>query len=459
MDKIYLKNTLSKQKEEFKPIKKNRVGLYTCGPTVYDYPHIGNMRSYIMNDLLKRMFIFNGYKVKHIMNITDVGHLTSDADSGEDKLEKAKLRENKSAWDIAKYYTDIFIDYSNRLNILPPTKYIPATSCIKEQIKLVKILDNKGYIYKTKDGMYFDTSKFADYGKLTGQNLADLKAGARIEMSKDKINPTDFAVWKFSPKDKRRDMEWPSPWGVGFPGWHLECSTISTKYLKQPFDVHTGGIEHIPIHHTNEIAQSEAANNKPMANYWIHFEHLLLKDAKMSKSKGETITIDSLLERSINPLALRYLTLQTHYSKHLEFSWEALNSAQIAFNKLNNRLASITTKGKINKDYLDKFTQAIDNDLNISQGLAIVWDLMKDDKIIDGDKKTTILELDKVLGLNLKSAKKIEIPTEIINIANERLQAKQNKEWDKADELRKDIENKGYIINDNNDSYEIIKNE
>ena len=267
MNIIYLNNTISKQKEEFKPIKKNKVGLYTCGPTVYDNPHIGNMRSYVMNDLLKRMFTFNGYKVKHIMNITDVGHLTSDADFGEDKLEKAKLKENKSAWDIAKYYTDIFKDYSNRLNILSPTKYVPATSCIKEQIKLVKILEDKGYIYKTKDGMYFDTAKFTEYGKLAGQNLADLKAGARIEMSKDKKNPTDFAVWKFSPKDKQRDMEWPSPWGIGFPGWHLECSTISTKYLKQPFDIHTGGIEHIPIHHTNEIAQSEAAYNEPMANY------------------------------------------------------------------------------------------------------------------------------------------------------------------------------------------------
>jgi len=457
MDKIYLNNTLSKEKEEFKPIKKNRVGFYSCGPTVYDYPHIGNMRSYIMNDLLKRMFIFNGYKVKHIMNITDVGHLTSDGDTGDDKLEKAKDKENKSAWDIAKYYTEIFKKYSDELNILPPTKYVAATSCIKKQINLVKELERKGYIYKTKDGLYFDTSKLKDYGKLTGQNLTELKAGARIEMA-DKKNPTDFAVWKFSPQDKQRDMEWNSPWGLGFPGWHLECSTISTDLLGQPFDIHTGGIEHIPIHHTNEIAQSEAAHDKKMANYWIHFEHLIMREGKMSKSEGETITVDDLIKKNINPLAFRYLTLQTHYSKHLEFSWDALNAAQSALNKLTNRIASIKGKGKVSIEYLGKFTESINNDLNIPKALALAWDLLKDN-IEDKDKKTTILKMDEVLGLNLKKAKAIKIPADIINLANMRMEAKNDKNWNKADEIRKKIEEKGYTINDSNDSYTLIKHD
>ena len=459
MTNIYLSNTLTKKKEAFKAIHKNKVGFYSCGPTVYGYPHIGNMRTYIMNDLLKRTLKFNGYRVKHIMNITDVGHLTSDADTGEDKMEQTKTRENKSAWDIAKFYTKVFKIHSHKLNILPPTKYVAATKCIKEQIKLVKQLDSKGYIYKTKDGMYFDTSKLKDYGKLTGQNLKELKAGARITMTKDKKNPTDFAVWKFSPTDKQRDMEWQSPWGKGFPGWHLECSVISTKHLGQPFDIHSGGVDHIPIHHTNEIAQSEAAYDKKMANYWIHFEHLILRKGKMSKSEGTTITVDALEKKHINPLVFRYLTLQTHYAKRLEFSWEALSASEIAFTKLNNRIGNIKGKGKINTTYKNRFIEAINNDLNIPKGLAIVWDLLKDDKVNDKDKKTTILKMDNVLGLNLKSAKLIKVPNEIIKLADKRWQAKQAKRWDEADKLRKLIKDKGYIIKDTAENYEIIKND
>ncbi len=458
MNKIYLSNTITKKKEEFIPIKKNKVGFYSCGPTVYAYPHIGNMRSYIMNDILKRTFMFNGYKVKHIMNITDVGHLTSDADSGEDKLEKAKLKEKKSAWDIAKYYTEIFKDYSNQLNILPPTKYVRATDCIKQQIKLVKILDKKGYIYKTKDGMYFDSSKLKDYGKLAGQDLKSLKAGARIDMA-DKKNPTDFSVWKFSPENSQRDMEWKSPWGIGFPGWHLECSVISTKYLSQPFDIHTGGIEHIPIHHTNEIAQSEAAYGKKMANYWVHFEHLIMREAKMSKSSGDTITIDNLKEKNINPLALRYLTLQTHYSKHLEFSWDSLSAAYIAYNKLGKKLSTFDNSGTVNMEYINKFNSVINDDINTPQALAIVWAIMKDDNIKDEDKKATIYSIDNVLGLNLEMYEIPEIPTHIIELADKRWQAKKNKEWDIADNLRKEISSKGYTIKDLADKYIITAND
>lgn len=457
MNKIYLTNTLGNKKELFKPIKPKQVGFYSCGPTVYDYPHIGNMRAYIFNDLLKRVWQYNGYKVKHIMNITDVGHLTSDADTGEDKMEEAKQREGKSAWDIAKFYTKVFKDYSNKLNILKPTKYVTATSQVKEQIKFVKLLEGKGYLYQTSDGLYFDTGKLKDYGKLTGQNLSNLKAGARIKLSKEKKNLTDFAVWKFSPTNKQRDMEWDSPWGKGFPGWHLECSVISTKYLGQPFDIHTGGIEHIPIHHTNEIAQSEAAYKKPLANYWIHFEHLIMRTSKMSKSAGESVTIDKLIAKGYNPLAYRYFILPTHYRKRQEFSWQALSAAQTAGNKMQEQIAGIKGKGVVNNQYKNKFTEAVNNDLNIPKALALAWDLLKDNNVSDQDKKTTILDFDKVFGLRLKEAKPIRVPAEIKQLADKRWQARLNKNWKEADILRQQVEAKGYVIEDGSDNYTILK--
>ncbi len=457
MKPIYLKNTLTRKKETFEPIKKKKLGFYSCGPTVYFYPHIGNMRSYIFNDLIKRIFQYNGYEVKHIMNLTDVGHLTSDGDTGEDKIEVAKRREGKNGWEIAKFYTNIFKNYSQKLNILPPNKYVPATSQIKAQIKLIKILDAKGFLYKTSDGLYFDTSKLSDYGKLTGQDLSQIKAGARIEMSEEKKNPTDFSVWKFSPTDKQRDMEWASPWGKGFPGWHLECSVISTKYLGQPFDLHTGGIEHIPIHHTNEIAQSEAAYDKPLANYWVHFEHLLLGQNKMAKSSGQALTLESLHEQGYEPLVFRYFVLQTHYSKKQEFSWEALAAARSGYNNLKNRLLTLPSRGKVVPQYKEKFIEAINNDFNIAQGLAVAWDLLKDEAIAAADKKATWLDFDRVFGLGLKNLQATPIPPEIAKLAEERWSAKQTQDWEKADKLRQKIDQCGYIIDDTKDHYTITK--
>lgn len=457
MQKIYLKNTLSKKLEEFKPIKPNRLTFYSCGPTVYDYPHIGNMRFFIINDVIKRTFLYNNYKVKHIINLTDVGHLTSDADFGEDKMEKAKRRENKTAWDIAKFYTKAFKKNCRQVNIIPPTKYVKATSCIKEQIKLIELLTKKGFTYETSDGVYFDTSKYKDYGKLGKINITNIQAGARVEINREKRNKTDFALWKFSPKNSKRDMEWSSPWGIGFPGWHLECSIISTKNLGQPFDLHTGGIEHIPIHHNNEIAQSEAAYDKPLAHYWLHLEHLNLSSGKMSKSSGDFITINSLVEKNIDPLDLRYFILQTHYAKRILFSWEALQAATNGFKNLKYQMSQLKGNGKIIKNYQERFINQINDNFNTPQALALLWEILKDEKNNESDKKTTILNFDKVLGLKLDKVKNLKIPSKITAVAEERWQAKLAKDWSKSDKLRKELEKKGYLIEDNIDSYIIIK--
>lgn len=456
---IQLYNTLSRKKEPFQPLKKNRLSFYSCGPTVYNFAHIGNLRTYILNDLIKRTFIFNSYQVKHIMNITDVGHLVSDADEGEDKMEKARKREGKSAWDIAKFYTTAFKKDCQNLNILPPTKYVPATSCITEQLKLVKLLWQQGYLYKTTDGLYFDSTKIEHYGELAKLDIANLKAGARIKRSTEIKNVTDFAVWKFSPKDQKREMEWPSAWGTGFPGWHLECSAISAKHLGQPFDLHTGGIEHIPVHHVNEIAQSEAAYHKPLARYWVHFNHLNLPNGKMSKSAGNFITLESLQEKNIDPLAFRYFILQGHYGKKVIFSWAALTAAETGYHNLLTKFALLgSARGKINQQYLNKFFTAINNDFNFSTGLAILWDLLKDQTLNAGEKRITALKLDQVLGLNLgKKIKKNIIPATIKKMAEQRWLAKKNKNYELADQLRLQIEQAGFEIEDQNNDYTINK--
>ncbi|MCG2690006.1 cysteine--tRNA ligase, partial [Candidatus Parcubacteria bacterium] len=337
MTNLKLFNTLTRQKENFKPLDKKgqEVGLYTCGPTVYNFAHIGNLRSYLFEDVLKRVLLYNGFKVKHIMNITDVGHLTSDADTGEDKLEKGAKRENKSVWEIAGFYTKTFKKDLELLNIKEPSKWIKATDTIKEQIALIALLESKGYTYSIGDGVYFDTSKLKNYGVLWGnEKEVALEAGKRIEMVKGKKNPTDFALWKLSPKNEKRQMEWLSPWGVGFPGWHTECVVMAQKELGSPFDIHCGGIDHIQVHHTNEIAQSQGTFGNNLANFWLHGEFLDLKGQKMAKSTGGFITLTTLIEKGFNPLAYRYLCLQAHYRTKLNFSFEALTSAQNGLNNL-----------------------------------------------------------------------------------------------------------------------------
>jgi len=453
MLKLY--NTLTRKKETFKPIKKEEVGMYNCGPTVYWYPHIGNFRTYIFSDVLMRVLAFNGYKVKQVINVTDVGHLTSDSDSGEDKVEKAAAKEGKNAKEITNFYWNAFKTDMKKLNILEPTIWSKATEHIKEQIALIKKLEEKGYTYKTEDGIYFDTSKFKNYGKMAGLKKENIIAGKRVDM-KDKKNNTDFALWKFSEEKGKRQQEWSSQWGVGYPGWHIECSAMSMKYLGEHFDLHTGGEDHIPIHHTNEIAQSEAATGKKFVNYWLHASFLTFKGEKVSKSKGGLYTIQELEDLTYKPLSYRYLCLNSHYRSQMDFSLENLENAQNSYKRLKNIIEGLIDDKKINKEYLDEFEKAINDDLNMPEALQVLWKLVRDEKA-EG-KLETIKKMDEVLGLKLLEKEKIEIPKEIKEIAEERQQARENKNWKKSDELREKIKSLGWEVADTKDGYNLKKN-
>ncbi|MFH0874070.1 MAG: cysteine--tRNA ligase [Candidatus Komeilibacteria bacterium] len=396
--KLY--NSLTRVKEDFLPLVPGQVGLYTCGPTVYDYQHIGNLRAYITWDVLKRLLTHHGLAVTHIMNITDVGHLTSDNDSGEDKLEVAKLRDRKSAWDVALDYTQIFKDDLAAVNVLSPTHFVPATETITEQIALALKLDAAGFLYRTSDGMYFDTSKLADYGKLAQINKVDLLAGARVEMNPEKKNVSDFAVWKFSPKKSQRDMEWNSPWGKGFPGWHLECSAISMLYLGETFDIHTGGIDHLTVHHPNEMAQSEAVTGKPLAKYWLHNAFLNFGEDKMSKSKGTFVTLDDLREKGIPPLAYRFFLLQTHYRKVVQFSWDALEAAKTGLINLGQQIVYFPDASGSCQEYDQQFLEAIDNDLATPQALAVMMEMLGS-RLPSAQKMGSLEMMESILDLGL----------------------------------------------------------
>ncbi len=450
---LYLYNTLARKKQEFKPLKKNKAGIYSCGPTVYWYQHIGNLRTYIFSDILKRVLEYNGFKTKQVMNITDVGHLTSDADEGEDKIEKAAQKEKKSAKEISDYYLKVFKSDFKKLNISEPDIWCKATEHIKEQIDLIKKLEQKGFTYKTKDGIYFDTSKLNDYGKLAGLKKQSLEPGKRIEI-KEKKNPTDFALWKFSEKPGLRQQEWKSPWGVGFPGWHVECSAMSMKYLGNTFDIHTGGEDHISVHHTNEIAQSESATGKKFVNYWLHGAFLTFKGQKVSKSKGGLYTITDLEQKGFPSLAFRYLCLSAHYRTPLDFSLESLESSKNAYQRLKEITGNLKNDGETNKKYLAEFENAVNDDLDMPKAMACLWNLLRD-KNAKGKLKA-IKEMDKVLGLNLLKKEKIAIPKEIKDLLKQRETARKQKNFQKADELRKEIENKGYKIEDT-DKGTIIK--
>ncbi len=453
---LRLFNTLTRKKEAFKPIDKSEVKMYSCGPTVYWFQHIGNLRTYIFSDLLKRILEFNGFKVKNVINVTDVGHLTSDGDEGEDKMEKAAAKEGKSAKEIAEFYFEVFKDDLRKLNIPDPTIWSKATEHIKEQIDLIKKLEKKGFAYKTEDGIYFDSSKFKDYGKLAKLKVSGLKAGKRIEL-RDKKNPTDFALWKFSERVGARQQEWDSPWGKGFPGWHIECSAMSMRYLGEHFDIHTGGEDHIPVHHTNEIAQSEAVTGKKFVNYWLHGAFLLSKGEKVSKSKGGLYTIAELEELKYSALDFRYLCLMTHYRKPLNFSLENLDAARNAFERMKKKiieLRKIGVKGNDNsEEYEKRFTGAVNDDLNLPRALEIVWKVI-DDLDFDSEKKIKLLEkFDLVLGLGLKVVRenKIEIPPEILKLVAEREKVRAAKKWREADQLRAVIRERGFEIEDSPD--------
>ncbi len=467
---IRLYNTMTRKIEDFKPITPNHVGFYNCGPTVYWDPHIGNMRSLFNADILKRMFLANGYSVNHVMNFTDVGHLTSDGDTGEDKMEKGAARENMTAWEVAEKYIKICLEDMKSLNIILPTHTPRATDHIKEQIELVKKLEERGFTYEIPgDGIYYDTSKFPDYGALGGQNLSELKAGARIE-NNNKRNITDFALWKFSPKDVKRQMEWDSPWGVGFPGWHIECSAMSMKYLGDHFDIHTAGQEHIKVHHTNEIAQSEPIVGKPWVRYWVHWAWLILKEGKMSKSSGTSYSVRDLVSRGYDPMALRYLMTLSHYRQPLEFSLESLDAAATGYKNLVRKIADLMNdnSGKIDQDlyqqWHDKILAPVSDNLKTAESLVVFQDLLKN-KDVNSDTKLALVKfVDDLLGLQLmEHAQKLHdlesetAPIEIQEMAQKRLSAKKSRDFATADALRNQIDAAGWTVMDTVDGFKLVK--
>lgn len=459
-------NTLTHTIQEFVSIYPLKVGIYSCGPTVYDFQHIGHMRRYVGDDLLIRTLKYNGYEVKHVMNITDVGHLVSDSDTGEDKMEKGAKKFGLSVWDIAKKFERQFLDSIDLLGIQRPSLVIHATDAIADQIDLIQILEEKGYTYKIADGVYFDTSKFKDYFKLSGQNPEELKAGARVDIVEGKKHITDFALWKFSPGQDSgqapRQMEWKSPWGMGFPGWHIECSAMSMKALGPTFDIHTGGIDHISIHHTNEIAQSEAASGRKFVNYWVHHNFLTVEKQKMSKSIGNIFTAQDVVDKGFHPLSLRYLYLQTHYRQEMNFTWESLTAAQKSLERLWGHIVEwkkeeVTRKKISCAEFNQRFLDSINDDLNMPQALAIVWELVKSD-FPAYVKIDALLRFDHILGLGFWEVyengftKTVEnVPTRVMELVQERQQMRKAKRFSAADHLRNTIHKMGYEIKDKED--------
>ena len=468
---LKLLNTLGKKKQAFKAIKGKSVGLYTCGPTVYNYDHLGHAWNYTAADILRRVLEYDGYKVKHVMNITDVGHLVGDSDEGEDKMEKAAKAQHKSAWELADFYTKVFMENREKLNFLPPHVVCKATNHIKEMITLVKKLEAKGIAYKISDGMYFDISKYPKYGQLSGNITEQLKAGARVEVNPEKKNPSDFALWKFSPKNEKRQMEWDSPWGKGFPGWHIECSAMSMKYLGDSFDLHTGGEDNIFPHHESEIAQSESATQKKFVNYWSHTRFLMVDGQKMSKSLNNFYRIQDLEEKGFKPLALRYLFMTSSFRSQFNFTFDSLKSAQTTLEKLYNFIRKLRTmKGKAaNKELATKisevkkkFEEAINDDLNMPNALVAINEFMHsinkqfDENKISGAQAKKILaamfSFDKVLGLKLNEVKAEEkLPLEVMKLIKQREQARKNKDWKTSDKIRNELKAKGVVLEDRPD--------
>jgi len=458
-------NTLTRQKEDFWPSDNKMVRMYSCGPTVYDYAHIGNLRAYIFADILKRTLEYNNYTVRHIENITDVGHLVSDADEGEDKMMKALKREGlepniNSLEKLAHKYTEAFFDDMKKLNILPPKKWTKATSYIPQMIRFIKKIIENGFAYETDLAVYFDVSKMADYTRLSGQSLDDKIVGARenVEVDLGKKQPADFVLWfKLSGKNKNHTMYWPSPWGDGFPGWHIECSAMSVKELGENIDIHTGGIDHICVHHTNERAQNYAMYDKEVVRFWMHNEFLVIGDEKMAKSTGEFLRLQSIVDKGIDPLSFRYLCLNTHYRQKLQFSWEALEASENALNNLREIISEYDKPNIGCAGYEERFLEAIQEDLNIPKSLGILWELIKDPEMPSGAKKQTILKFDEVLGLGLQKVKKIKIPKEVDALAKEREGARAKKDWKKSDELRSQLQKFGYSVEDTTDGPKIKK--
>lgn len=462
--KIY--NTLTRKKEIFTPISDNFVKMYTCGPTVYNYAHIGNLRSYVFPDILKKLLTFLGYEVKQIVNFTDVGHLVSDADSGDDKIEKAAAEKGQSAWEISEFFAEVFKKDIHALNISFPSKFTYATKYITEQINMVKSLEEKGYTYNTSDGVYYDTSKFKDYGKMAKLDVEGLDEGLRVDF-KEKRNKTDFALWKLSPEDQQRQMEWDSPWGKGFPGWHIECSAMIDAELGKKIDIHTGGTDHIPVHHTNEIAQSEGANGEKFVNYWIHGAFLVLdKDKRMGKSEGNFIGLQELIDEKFSPLAYRYLTLTSHYRNFLTFSFDILKSAQTSYFNLKRHIKTLSEENSSKgtdkaESFNQKILDSLLDDMNVPKAIGLFWDLVQDNEIGSKEKLEIINTYDAILSLNLTDFSDLpelnfEVPEEVKTLAEQRWQVRLEKNFQESDRLRKMIHELGFEVKDNKQGYEIV---
>lgn len=456
---IYFYNTLTKQKDLFKPIEEGKVKIYSCGPTVYKDATIGNMRTNLLNDTLRRILKYNGYELKHVMNITDVGHLVSDGDEGEDKMLKSAREEHKSPLEIAEYYTKLFFRDLERLNIETPEVVCKATDHIKEMLEMVQKIMKNGYAYETSTAIYFDVSKLDKYGILSGINLNDQKAGARVDIDPEKRNPYDFALWIKAPANHL--MKWDSPWGPSYPGWHIECSAMSTKYLGEEFDIHTGGIDLVPTHHENEIAQNKGACGKNPAHYWIHGEYLLINGGKMSKSLGNTYLIDDIIAKGYSPLAYRLFNYSCHYRGKLNFTWEGIESANTSLIRLREGYqkhlnGNSNISDEIIADMENRFHQAINDDMNMPLALSVVWEAVK-----YPEKSPKIAQLlkkfDTVLGIKIDEVQETKIPQEILDLVEERKQARSDKNWSESDRLRDLIAEKGYIVKDTKDGTEVLK--
>lgn len=453
---LKLYDTYTRSLRDFEPIESGKAGLYCCGPTVYNYAHIGNLRTYVFEDVLRRALEINGFEVNHVVNITDVGHLVSDADDGEDKMAAGARRTGKTAWEIAEIYTEAFLEDLKHLNVLSPTVLCKATDHIAEQIEGIQQIEAKGLTYSTSDGIYFDTAKDPDYGYLARLDREGLQAGARVDQG-EKRSVTDFALWKFSPPDEQRQMEWESPWGKGFPGWHIECSAMAAKYLGPLFDIHCGGKDHIPIHHSNEIAQAQACYGTRLSNYWMHGYFLQTDKAKMSKSSGEFLRMQSLIEREYDPMAYRFLCLLAHYRSDITFSWDNLDSAVTALGRMREAYFSWETGGQPNTGFHERFMQVINDDLNTSQAIALTWELIKSD--LPGEaKRATLDAFDQVFGLQLAKWRppvQQEAPEEVMVLAKQRQQARADKDWATADAARDKLAALGYEVVDTTDGFEL----
>lgn len=462
---LKLYNTMTRQIEPFKPIHDKEVGMYCCGPTVYNYAHIGNLRTYIFEDVLKRALFLAGYSVKHVMNITDVGHLTGDGDDGEDKLEKSARESGRSVWDIADFYTKAFFEDYDSLNIIRPDVVCKATEHIPQMIALIKRLEEKGYTYTADGNVYFSIDAFPEYGKLAKLKLDELKSGARIDIDTNKRNPKDFVLWFTKSKFENQAMMWDSPWGRGYPGWHIECSAMSMHYLGESFDIHCGGIDAIPVHHTNEIAQSEAATGKKWVNYWLHGEFLLTEKGKMSKSSGEFLTLSFLKEKGYDPLDYRYFCLGAHYRSQLQFSFEGLSAARAARLSLKERVKALgndVPEVRLQSKYIDEFESYICDDLSMSRALSVLWAVLKDNELRNCMKLYLVRYFDRVLGLDLEKEDEessgSDKEAELQELLKERTEAKKNKDWARADEIRAKISEAGYSVKDTPEGPVLVRN-